>query len=519
MGQDNSGGGAGHRTTGWPVRPHNAASPVAFAALFAPLTGTITVTMPAGEAAVTSDQTIDWANAVAAIAGPRYRAIVQAVETAVEMGRLRPGDRLPTQRDLARRLGVNLGTVGQAYAAMQESGLVSGEVGRGTFVALPERADGPRSLWDHSAPDTFVDLSHNFPDRAPLHPAVADIVREGAAAMDLGPLLARQIDAGLPRHRQAAAAWLGRFGLDRPPEDVMITCGGQHGLSLAMAALSQPGDPVLTEELTFYGLRSAAGMMGRTLLGVRIDRYGLMPEYLDIACRRTGAKLLFCSPTLHNPTTATMPADRRLEILEVARRHDLLIVEDDVWGFMPERPELPFAALDPERVVYITSLSKILGPGLRIGMLCMPGHAAHALGVALRATTLMASTLTAEWATRLIASPIMDGVIGSVRREIGARQGIVVACLPERSVITRPDSFNVWLKLTNGWSAEAFTRAAELAGVGVTPCGMFEVGLHNRSDAVRICLNGAPDRASLTRALHRLSGILARPSLERTGSG
>lgn len=482
--------------------------------LFAAQTQTIAETIGAEFRMVDSRGTdaIAWETAVAAIAGPRYRAIVQAVETAVETGYLRPGDRLPPQRDLARRLGVNLGTVGQAYATMQESGLVSGEVGRGTFIARPERADGPRSLWDHSAPETFVDLSHNFPDRAPLHPAVADIVREAAAAMDLGPLLARQIDAGLPAHRQAAAAWLARFGLDRPADDVMITCGGQHGLALAMAALSQPGDSVLTEELTFYGLRSAAGMMGRTLLGVRMDRQGLMPEYLDIACRRTGAKVLFCTPTLHNPTTATMPAGRRREILEVARRHDLMIVEDDVWGFMPETPELPFAALDPERSVYVTSLSKIVGPGLRIGMLCMPRHAAPALGVALRATTLMASPLTAEWAARLVASPIMDGVIGSVRREIGARQGIVGACLPEPSLITRPDSFNVWMKLTNGWSAETFTRAAEAAGVGVTPCSMFEVGIRNRSDAVRICLNGAPDRAALTWALRRLAGTLAQSS-------
>ncbi|MBE7196974.1 MAG: PLP-dependent aminotransferase family protein [Parafilimonas terrae] len=460
---------------------------------------------------------VPWEAAVGAISGPRYRAIVQAVEIAIEAGRLRPGDRLPPQRELARRLGVNLGTVGQAYATMQESGLVSGEVGRGTFITAPERADGPRSLWDHTAPATFVDLSHNFPDRAPLHPAVADIVREAAAAMDLGPLLARQIDAGLPVHRQAASAWLGRFGLHRSADDMMITCGGQHGLALAMAALTQPGDSVLTEELTFYGLRSAAGVMGRTLLGVRMDRHGLMPEYLDLACRRTGTKVLFCTPTLHNPTTATMPAERRREILAVARTHDLMIVEDDVWGFMPEVPELPFAALDPERAVYVTSLSKIVGPGLRIGMICMPRHAAHALGVALRATTLMASPMTAEWAARLVASPIMNGVIGSMRREIAARQSIVAACLPERSLITRPDSFNVWMKLTNGWSSEAFTRAAEAAGVGVTPCSMFEVGIRNRSDAVRICLNGAPDQAALTWALHRLSATLTRPSLESMG--
>ncbi len=457
----------------------------------------------------TNEGRSDWIATVAAIKAPKYLAIVRAVETALDDGRLRPGDQLPPQRDLARKLSLNIGTVGRAYSIMQDNGLLSGEVGRGTFINQPEKADGPRSLWDGSRPRAFIDLSHSFPERAPIHPAIVEIAREMPPKADAGRLLARQTDSGLPEHRAAGARWLSRFGLDCSGEDVMFTCGGQHGLTLSLIALSRPGDVVMAEELAFYGLRSAAGMMGRSLIGIRMDREGIMPDHLDVTCRRTGAKVLFCTPTLHNPTTAIMSEARRQDIIQVCRKHDVMIVEDDVWNFMLDKPALPLAALDPERTVYVASLSKIVGPGLRIGLIRAPRHVLHALGVGLRATTLMASPFGAEWASRLIAGP-MDRIVGATRQEMRARQEILTARIPAQNLITRPEAFYAWLKLTNGWSADGFVRAADLKGVGVTPFSVFEVSSQPHTDAVRICLNGAPDRASLEEALEHLATLLVR---------
>jgi len=450
----------------------------------------------------------DWARSITSIAGPRYLAIVKAIESALANGSLKPGDRLPPQRDLAGQLSINIGTVGRAYAMMRDSGLVSGEVGRGTFINRIALADGPRSLWDRSNPQPFVDLSHSFPDDAPIHPAISDIMQGWVAPVDIATLLARQVDAGLPQHRAVGVEWLKRYGIECGADEVMITCGGQHGLTLAMAALSRPGDIVMTEELAFYGLKSAASMMGRSLLGIRMDHEGLTPDHLDIVCRRTGAKLLFCTPTLHNPTTAIMSLQRRLEVMEVCRRHDVMIVEDDVWNFLLDPPATPFAVLEPERVVYITSFSKIIGPGLRIGLLRMPRQALHSLGVALRATTLMASPLNAEWVMRLLASASIDRVVGAVLHEARTRQKIVSAVLPADYLVTKPEAFYAWLKLTNGWSADSFVRAAYHKGIGVTPFNVFEVASLNHTDAVRVCINGASDQSSLEWALERLRTML-----------
>jgi DNA-binding transcriptional MocR family regulator len=450
----------------------------------------------------------EWTHAVERTAGARYLAIVGAVEIALRTGALRPGDRLPPQRDLAAWLSLNIGTVSRAYAEMQRLGLVRGEVGRGTFLNHVQDPDGPPSLREPVPRQTFIDLSHNFPAHAMHHPALALIRPELDGAVDLGALLASQVDVGVHRHRAIAARWLGRFGIEAEADEVLVTCGGQHGLLLSLMALTHPGDVVLAEELSFYGLKSAAGMLGRSLVGVRMDREGIVPEYLDVVCRRTGAKVLVCTPTLHNPTTATMSDERRREVAEVCARHDVLIVEDDVYGFLPDPILKPLAASAPDRVVHISSLSKLAGPGLRVGFLRVPRHLVYAFGIALRATTLMASPFNAEWATRLLESQQIDQIVAAMRAETQARQALVAGLLPRQAVLTQANAYYFCLKLGNGWSAEAYTRAAEEAGVGVTPISLFEVSSLHQSDTVRVCVNAAPDQEALRAALEKLAGLL-----------
>ncbi|ATE59836.1 aminotransferase-like domain-containing protein [Thauera sinica] len=451
---------------------------------------------------------LHWTGRVAGFAGARYLAIIQAVEAAIANGELKEGDRLPPQRELAERLDLNIGTVTHAYAEMQKSGRIRGEVGRGTFINRMEGPDGPTTLWDHSVRTDFVDLSHNFPAQIGPHPAAELIMAELCAPLDFPGLLAAQNDAGLETHRRAASDWLGRFGVRAMADDILVTCGAQHGLMLALGALTRPGDIALTEEYAFYGLKSAAAMMGRSLVGVRMDQEGIIPDVLENACRRTGARVLFCTPTLHNPTTATMSLGRRNEIVQICERYDVTIVEDDVYGFMPEPAPAPLSALAPDRAVHVSSISKLVGPGLRIGFLAAPRRYVHAFGVALRASTLMASPINAEWAARLVRSDAIDGIIDAVRTETAARQAIVLANLPKDSVVSNSAAFYFRLKLRNDWTGEAFARAAEANGVGVTPFGVFDVGAMHDSDSVRVCVNAAPDRTTLKHALWQLSELL-----------
>jgi DNA-binding transcriptional MocR family regulator len=454
-----------------------------------------------------------WLAPLPQMTGPRYLAITDCLAAALQTGALRPGDRLPRHRDLAGELGLNVSTVTRAYLEMQRRGLVQGEPGRGTFVAEPKWQDGPWSL-SHGAPGgDFLDLSHNFPPTAPVQGLAAIAEAATFSEPDLGRLLSGQADVGRASHRAAGALWLSRFGIAAEAEDVILTSGGQHGLLLALAVHTKPGEPVLTEELSFYGLKSAATLLGRTLVPVRMDAHGLMPDYLEAACRRTGARTLFCSPTLHNPTTATMPLGRRHEVLGVCERYGLQVVEDDVYGFLIDPPLPSLAALAPERVTHVTSISKIVGPGWRVGYLRAPRAMHEALGVALRATTLMASSLAAEAVSRLIATRTLDAIGRRVREEIEWRQRVAAAIFGHSEgtsgAVRHPAAFHLWLRLRAGWTAEAFVREAEARGVGVAPGSLFEVGRIVEDAAVRICLNAAASAERLADGLRILRDLAA----------
>jgi DNA-binding transcriptional MocR family regulator len=439
--------------------------------------------------------------------GPRYLAIAQGVKTALVNGELKAGDRLPPQREVARLMGLNLGTVTRAFDELRRMGLIQGEVGRGTYLTLPAAADGPASLWDHSQPRGFIDLSHNFPARAPglagAHAVLSALAIDGAER-----LLSTQVDAGHAPHRAAAARWLGSRGVVADENNVIVTCGAQHGLLLAMGALTRPGDIVLTEELTYYGLKSTATMLGRSLVGIRMDAEGLLPTALETAAQRSGAKVLFCCPTLHNPTTATMSLGRRAAVVDVCRRLGIVIVEDDVYGWMPADPLPALACLAPERTVYVTGVSKLVGPGLRIGFIAHPPEHGRALGVALRATTLMASPLNAALALGVLEADAMNRTVAALRKETLERQAIVAELLPASSIVTRPGAFYFGLRVGAQWTAQTFTRAAETAGVGVTPYDVFESVPMTGSTLVRVCHNAAPDRETLRHAIGGLRALL-----------
>lgn len=446
-----------------------------------------------------------WREKIDGISGPRYLAIADAVTAAIDHGQLAEGDRLPPHRELAGELGVDVSTVTRAYAEIKRRGLVVGEVGRGTFVRK-RVPDAPPTIWDSPTDQNFIDLSHNFPVTAPTNPAISEVVMELTKGFDIGRLMAYQVDLGIKEHRAAGAAWIESMGLSFAPEEVGITAGAQHGILLALASVSRPGDLVMTEELSFYGIKSAAELLGRSLVGVAMDAEGLVPEELDETCRRTGARVLYCTPTLHNPTTALMSENRRRRVAEVCARHGVIIIEDDVYGFLLDPRIRPLCSFAMERTIYVTSLSKCIGPGLRIGYIRAPREHLRAVGVALRSTTLMAAPLMAEVAARLIQSGAAHRMSENQRTEVEARQAVAAAVLPAAQSIRHPRAFHVWLQMKNGWTSEQYAAEVKRRGVRVAPSEFFAVGAARKPDAVRLCIAAAHDVAQLEQAL----GILAQ---------
>jgi DNA-binding transcriptional MocR family regulator len=435
--------------------------------------------------------------------GALYLAIVQALADDIAQGRLAPGVRLPTHRDLAEALGVTVGTVSRAYTEAARRGLVSGEVGRGTFVRAGGETDASH--------DSVVDLGQNHPPDPPSHPqrgALHATLADLLSRHDLSRVLDYPAAGGNHPDREAGASWVARAGVSAEPEEVIVCTGSQHGLTVLLATLLEPGDVLLAEELTYAGLKAVAGLLRLRLRGIPIDRDGLRPDALADACRDGGARAVYLIPTLHNPTTAVMPVRRRSEIVAVSRAHGLSIVEDDVHGLLAENRPPPLVALAPERTYYLTSTSKTLAPGLRIAYVKAPVAIVPRLEAGLRATTWAVAPLTAAIASAWIRDGIADELVAARREEARARQAIARGALAGADVLTHPEAYYLWLRLPEPWRSDSFVAEARARGVALTPAEAFTVGRGPVPHAVRLCTGAARTRERLARGLSIVASLL-----------
>ncbi len=439
--------------------------------------------------------------------GPKYRAIAQAIGEDIANGKLAPGMRLPTHRDLAWRLGVTVGTVSRAYGEAARLHLVGGEVGRGTYVLDAARADLPSLAL---TPSHLIEMTQNSPPLGPHGAALSDSLRTLADLPNTNALLGYNTEVGPEVHRRAGAAWLTRPGWDVAADDIIIMGGAQLALLSAMMTFTRADDPVLLEQLTYSQLIDEVHFAQRRAVSVPLDGEGLQPDALDAACRASGAKLLFVMPTLQNPTNAVMSQDRRRDIVEVARRHDLLVVEDDVYGYlMAERP-LPIAALAPERTIYVTSASKCLAPGLRVAWVAAPPNLRPQLAEAARITTVTQPAVMGAIASQWILEGRAETLLQWQRREIAARFKIARQALDGLDWRGHPSAFHVMLHLPPPWTGDVFAAAARQAGITIQPISAFDAGADYAGQAVRITLTQVADHDILAKALSTLRRILGR---------
>lgn len=446
--------------------------------------------------------------------GPRYIAIADLIEMDLRSGSLTIGDRLPPQRELAKRLKLDFTTVARGYVEAQKRGLVRTHVGRGTFVTGGAERER-RGFVSDAAPDerrnTVADFSMNMPPE-PDDPDLIARMREGltAVATNLVSLLRYQGFGGAGMDKEAAAAWLSRRGMVPSQERIFVTPGAHPALLAIFSMLARTGETVLSENITYPGIRSIAAQLRLDLQGLPMDQDGILPDAFAEACRTKAPKALYLNPTLHNPMTFTISEGRRKEICAVARKYHVPVVEDDAYGFIPLHAPPPLATMAPDITWHIGGLAKCIGAGLRLAYVVAPDtKAAWPFSSAMRANNVMASPLSAALATRWIEDGTADSILRFIRKEAAARQALVAEILPEGSYRSDPISFNIWLPLANGWTRSTFGSHMRSCGLGVVASDAFTVD-GPASEAVRVCLGGPIRREALKGALefmgHALEG-------------
>lgn len=463
--------------------------------------------------------------------GAIYERIAQALERDIRAGVLQAGHRLPTLKELAARLGVTPGTISRAYDLAHRRGLVEGEVGRGTFVLGPAEANAATptppsqtsllatpvatsasAVAPQDLPGAWTDLSIVKPNLSLQESVLRAALAELAQSASLPDMLDYTRDGGLPLHRQAGADWMQRAGLQVKTEQVMLTAGAQHGLWVAVNALTRAGDLVVCESLCYPGVASVVQSLGRRLKGVAMDEEGLRVDALRRLCEEDKPTLVICIANCQNPTATVMSAQRRQQLAALAREFDLMLVDDDLYGFLVPGQAPPLASYAPERTVYLTSLSKSVLPTVRLGYLHAPPEWLARLAASVRTTVWMVSPLAAQLATHLIGNGQADLLREAQREEARVRQLMARELLGQFDYRALPTSFHIWLRLPPQWSSgDQFAAVARSHQIGVAAGDAFSMNRDGEGRGfVRITLM-PPSREHLRFVLTKLAGLLETP--------
>ncbi|KGJ12315.1 PLP-dependent aminotransferase family protein [Paracoccus versutus] len=440
-----------------------------------------------------------WTPDPSALHRPAYLSLAEQYARAIRDGQLPAGTRLPPQRRLADDLGLSVQTVSRAYEELIRRGLVVGEVGRGSFVLPPGSENTPPYLAERLG--ELVDLSILKPVTERMH---VETFREGlhwvAENLPVPAALSFRPNSVLPQHRQIAADWLRRKGIEAAPENITLTDGATSAITTAVMSAVPAGGTLAAAALTHHLLMPLCKYLGLHLEGLPVDEDGIVPEALDHLARKGSLRALYMQPAAINPMAIMSSAERRAELAAIARRHDLLIVENDMLNAMiPDRPP-PMAVLAPERVLHINGFTKTTLPGLRVAWLLSPPRLASATANRHLVTNWMATPAMVELLSHWIGDGTVDRLILWQREALAIRHGIAREVLGAAPFRSHPQSLHIWLELPPGRDEEEFVAQARQRGVAVASGRAFRLSERGRRDAVRIAL-GSTGTEELRRGL------------------
>jgi len=435
----------------------------------------------------------------------RYREIVEELAAAIRNGQLTSGTRLPTHRALSQQRHISLVTASRVYAELESMGLVSGELGRGTFVrdiALPPGLGIDQNALD---PDT-VDLNFNYPSLDNQGELLRSALRQIASQGDIESLLRYQPHAGRFSDREIFARYLATKGFTPSPDNLLIVNGAQHGLAITAMALLKPGSLVAVDALTYPGFKILASTLHLELVAIPVLAGGPDLIALNKLCKSRPVRAIYCMPTLHNPLGWVLSHAQRKELAAIARQYDLLVIEDAAYAYLASRPPPPVAAFAPERTLFVTGFSKNVATGLRVGAVVCPAPYRAALERTIRATAWNTPSLI----TQLVSEWIQDGTVSRLerlkRRDARQRQRIARTQLAPLNIIGHPAAYFLWLPLSEEIRAEQVASQLLKVNISVSTAEPFSTTSHT-PQAIRLAL-GSVSQDALLPALTQVREVI-----------
>lgn len=431
-----------------------------------------------------------------------YLKLADTIAAEIADGTLKPGDRLPPQRDFAYERKIAVSTASRVYAELLRRGLAVGEVGRGTFISGDAKRGGalpgePRGI--------RIDLEFNYPTLPGQTALIAKSVDGLEKPTALDAALRQATSVGTPSVRSVAAAYLAQGGWSPAAEQLVFTGNGRQSIAAALATLVPTGGRCGVEALTYPFIKGIAARLGISLVPLAMDEDGVRPDAVQKAHHEAHLSAIYIQPVIHNPLGITMSSTRRADLLRVVEKLDLPIIEDNVYAFLDNEP--PLAVLAPDRCIVIDSLSKKVAPGLALGFIVAPLARRENVMASVRSGGWTASGFAFAAAQRMMADGTVAELARLKRLDARARQKLAVDRLSGFELQTNEKSYHLWLTLPPHWRSQTFVAAAARRDIALTPSTTFAATPGHAPNAVRLAL-AAPTMDQLDSGLRTLAAML-----------
>lgn len=419
---------------------------------------------------------------------PLYISLATQLENDIAGGVLRPGTKLPPQRELADFLDINVSTVSRAFKICSQKGLLSSTIGSGTYVAY----DICTNVFDASTFNKphFIELGSMMPETIPQGEVIS-LFQKMMTEPDFGKLF--QYSHGISDwQRKAAVKLMNRVGCPASAERVLTASGGQNAIAAIFAGLFKPGDRLGVDPLVYPGLKSAAKLFGIQLVAIQQENGEMSEAGLRYAIKNDNIRGIYVMPDCQNPTTHTMTAGSRKMIARIAKKFHLIVIEDGINSLLLEQKRRTIYADAPEQTIFLLSLSKTVNPALRLAYLGIPEQYYQKMNNALYNINLSQSALLIELASRMIVSGELETLLERRRKGLILRNQLTDRVLSRYEIWGNSTSLNRWLCLPKGITGTQFEHLVSEHGVLVYGSERFAVGRNTPAGAVRLAIC-APD--------------------------
>ncbi len=451
------------------------------------------------------DYPMSWKPDIKNVTGPLYKALAKMLEEDIKSNKLLPGTKLPPQRELADYLDINLSTVSRAFKLSEQNGLICASVGNGTYVSsdagtnhylspVPEHLDiiEMGAILPHSQPSKLL---IEYMKKMLMEPEVEKLFQYGSVGGNLW-------------HKEAAVKWIRKANYHVSPEQILFSAGGQNAISAILASLFKAGDKIGTDPLTYPGIKTVAKMLGIQLVPIEWENNEITEEGLVIACKKDKINGLYLVPDFHNPTTHIMSLKTRRMIAEVAKKYDIVIIEDAINSLLKENPFPPIASFAPHQTIYILSVSKIISPGLRLAFLVAPKEYQKEIAAGIYNQNITVAPVLLELTSRLIHGKIADKIAAERREYTKEQNDIVNRYLGIYEIEGEENCPFRYIHLPEVFTGKSFEICAKNKGVQVYSGERFLVGNTPPKRVVRISVTAARNSIEFEEGIKILKQLL-----------